>query len=262
MNIEQYKKHRKAVALEQSQERKRLVCPQCRRPLKNCLCSALQPFDPKIKVVILMHPMEAKKERIGTGRLSHLSLINSEIIVGTDFTDNSRVNAILEDPHYFPTVLYPGEESLNITNNEFNYADTQDKELVVFIIDGTWPCAKKMMTLSLNIQKLPRICFTPRKSSQFSIKHQPNELCVSTIEAIYIFLDDIQTQSKTSLFGTQHTTLLDMLKILVDFQVKCASDPTLSSYRSSTYKPKSEKKISKKWESRKIFYRDLSEDTL
>ncbi len=257
MNIEQYKKRRKEFALEQSQEHKRLVCPRCRRPLKNCLCTELQPFDPKIKVVILMHPMEAKKERIGTGRLSHLSLLNSEIVVGIDFTNNARVNNLIEDINNFPTVLYPGDKSLNITDNEFNYSDRNDKELVVFIIDGTWPCAKKMMTLSTNLQKIPRVCFTPRKSSQFSIKQQPDELCVSTIEAIYIFLDDIQKQSEKSLYGRKHETLLDMLKILVDFQIKCATDPTIQRYRSNTLKTKSEKKISKKWESRKIFFRDL-----
>ncbi len=260
MNIEQYKQRREEFEQTQSQERKRLVCPRCRRPLKNCLCSELKPFDPKIKVVILMHPMEAKKERIGTGRLSHLSLLNSEIIVGIDFTHHKRVNELIEDSNYLATVLYPGDKSLNITNNEFSYSDTKERELVVFIIDGTWPCAKKMMTLSTNLQRIPRICFTPRKSSQFSIKQQPDELCVSTIEAIYIFLDDIQEQSQQSLFERKHETLLNMLKILVDFQVKCATDPTLQNYRSSSFKTKSEKKISKKWESRKIFFRDLDDE--
>lgn len=258
MNIEQYKKRRKEFEAEQSQERKRVVCPQCRRALKSCFCSKLKPFDPKIRVVILMHPMEAKKERIGTGRLSHLSLENSEIIVGIDFTKNARVNAILEDPDSFPTVLYPGEKSLNITNDEFNYSHANGKELVVFIIDGTWPCAKKMMTLSTNLHSIPRICFTPRKTSQFSIKQQPNELCVSTIEAIYIFLDDIQKQSKTSLFGSKHETLLDILKLVVDFQIKCATDPTIPSYRNNKLKSTSEKRNSKKWESRSIFYRELT----
>ncbi len=259
MNIEQYKKQREEFEILQSQEPRRLACPACLRPLKSCFCSELKPFDPKIKVVLLMHPMEAKKERVGTGRLSHLSLINSEIIIGIDFTNNRRVNEILGDSNYFSTVLYPGEESLNITNNEFNYADTGDKELVVFIIDGTWPCAKKMMTLSKNILKLPRLCFTPRKASQFSIKQQPNELCVSTIEAIYIFLDDLQNKSESTLFGTKHETLLHQLQVLVEYQVKCASDPTRSTYRSKPMKTKSEKKISKKWEKRSIFYRELQE---
>ncbi len=256
MNIEQYKKQREAFEIEQSQKRRREVCPQCLRAVKGCFCSELKPFDPKIRVIILMHPMEAKKERIGTGRISHLSLENSEIIIGIDFSQNRRVNAILNDTNLVPTVLYPGEGSLNITDNEFNYADTAEKELVVFIIDGTWPCAKKMMTLSTNLHAIPRVCFTPRKTSQFSVKQQPNELCVSTIEAIYIFLDDMQKQSKTDLFGSKHRALLDMLKLVVDFQIKCATDPTIPSYRNSRLKSKNEKKTSKKWESRSIFYKE------
>ena len=256
MNLEQYKKRKNEFALQESQKRERVICPQCRKALKDCLCSELKPFDPKIRVVILMHPMEAKKERVGTGRVAHLSLKNSEIIVGIDFTDNARVNALINDPKLFPTVLYPGDNSLNITNDEFSYSDASGKELVVFIIDGTWPCAKKMMTLSKNLHTITRVCFTPRKSSQFLIKQQPHELCVSTIEAIYIFLDDIQNQSKTNLFGSQHETLLDMLKYIVDFQIDCATNPTSKGYRQNGFKSLEEKPASKKWETRSIFYKD------
>ena len=256
MNIDQYKKQKIERTLEQSQKHERLMCPQCRKAAKNCICEALAPFDPKIKVVILMHPMEAKKERTGTGRMAHLSLLHSEIIVGINFTHNTRVNELINDSSRFSTVLYPGDNALNITDSEFNYTHTKGKELVVFIIDGTWPCAKKMMTLSTNLHTITRVCFTPRKRSQFSIKQQPHELCVSTIEAIYIFLDDIQNQAGVELFGNQHQTLLDMLQVIVDFQISCAINPAITSYRKKAYKPNKDKKPSKKWESRSIFFRD------
>jgi len=43
-----------------------------------------------------MHPKEYKREKIGTGLMTQLQLENSEIIVGIDFTNNKRVNEILE----------------------------------------------------------------------------------------------------------------------------------------------------------------------
>ncbi len=56
------------------------------------LCS---PVHTQTKFVILMHPMEFKKIKNGTGVLSHLMLSNSEIIIDVDFSKNDRVNECL-----------------------------------------------------------------------------------------------------------------------------------------------------------------------
>ena len=48
-----------------------------------------------------MHPKEAYKQKTGTGRLAHLTLEDSEIIVGVDFTDNPRLNTLITDEKYF-----------------------------------------------------------------------------------------------------------------------------------------------------------------
>ena len=49
-----------------------------------------------------MHPKEAYKQKIGTGRLTHLSLIDSELIIGVDFTENDAVNSYINNPAYYP----------------------------------------------------------------------------------------------------------------------------------------------------------------
>lgn len=61
-------------------------CYKCFRPKDSCVCEVLKPFDPGIKFVFLMHPKEAKRQRTGTGRIAHAGLIDSEIIMGIDFT--------------------------------------------------------------------------------------------------------------------------------------------------------------------------------
>ena len=69
------------------------VCLECFRPTKSCLCDDIQSFDTVTQIVILMHPKEAKKVKMGTGRLTHLYLNNSEIRIGSDFTDDERLEA-------------------------------------------------------------------------------------------------------------------------------------------------------------------------
>jgi len=44
--------------------------------------------------------MEFKKEKVGTGRFSHLILKNSEIIVDIGFDENKRFQEVLNDPEY------------------------------------------------------------------------------------------------------------------------------------------------------------------
>ncbi len=88
----------------------RKVCMQCFRPLPQCLCPIIRPLQTRTRFIILMHPKEAKKTRNGTGRLAHLSLQNSELLFGVDFTENSRLNALISDPHYVPLVLFPGKD--------------------------------------------------------------------------------------------------------------------------------------------------------
>jgi len=49
------------------------------------------------------------QQKTGTGRLAQLSLVNSEIVIGLDFTHNKRVNEIIENPDY---EMRPDEEAL------------------------------------------------------------------------------------------------------------------------------------------------------
>ena len=86
-------------------------CEKCFRPKKTCYCKYITPINTGIKFVFLMHPKEAYKQKTGTGRLAHLTLIDSEIIVGIDFSQNKRVNALINDKNYFPLVLYPAQNA-------------------------------------------------------------------------------------------------------------------------------------------------------
>lgn len=232
-------------------------CFKCHRLQTQCLCHLIKPFDTDIHFVLLMHPMEAKKEKLGTGRISLACLKNSELIVGIDFTEDAKVKALIADQSNYCMVLYPGEKAINVSTDDVTpIKNLQGKRLVVFLIDGTWPCAKKMMKLSKNIHSLPRVSFTATHQSLFAIKEQPAEYCLSTLESIHFFLSELEKKGMEKLEG-RHDNMIDVFKTMVDFQIKCASDPTLPSYRNAKggYSDKSQRKKSKKYNSNRIVFK-------
>ena len=194
-------------------------CLKCFRPLKTCYCRFIKEVDPDIKFIFLMHPVEAYKQRTGTGRLASLSLKNSEIIIGGSFDNNKRVKELLSDCNYFPVILYPGKNSLYAET--FNFSDTsENKKLMVFLIDGTWDQARKIMHHSAILKDIPRITFKRKYVSEFRIKKQPADYCLSTIESAYYLIKELQKSGACS-SSTDAEPLIQIFKKMVQFQVDC-----------------------------------------
>ena len=169
-------------------------CHVCNRPTSVCLCELIQPFDTHTRFVILMHPKEAHKQKSGTGRLCHLALKNSRLHVGIDFTYDSKVRALIEEPEYTSVLLFPGPQAVNLSNDGYRSLTGHRGKLQVFVVDGTWPLAGKILRLSKNIQALPTVSFTPRQPSNFKFKKQPQAEYLSTIESIQLLLELGQEQ--------------------------------------------------------------------
>ena len=87
-------------------------CFKCFKPKSVCLCKYGKNLDTGIKFVFLMHPKEFRRQRTGTGYLSHLCLKDSEVIVGLDFLQNKRLSQLLANPQYFPVLMYPGQDAI------------------------------------------------------------------------------------------------------------------------------------------------------
>jgi len=198
-------------------------CLTCLWPKEHCMCKYIKPFHSDIKFVILIHPKEAKQEKSGTGRLTVASIINSDLIMGINFTDNKTVNDYLQDERYFPAVLYPGTNSINVSQGEFGKEMLGGKQLLVFLIDGTWSCAKKMMKESKNLHSIPWISFSSTKRSEFAIKQQPHELCLSTLESVHFLIDEWHRIHNIA--DHSHDTLLEVFREMISFQINCANDP-------------------------------------
>ena len=97
----------------------------------------------------------------------------------------------------------------------------------VFILDGTWPCARKMLKLSKNLQRLRRVSFDNTIQSKFIIKQQPESLCLSTIESVYTVLNLLKVG------GVEHcdtTNFLFPFEKMLEYQVECILNPHNNNY--------------------------------
>lgn len=187
----------------------------------------------RTRFVFLMHPKEFKQEKAGTGRLTHLCLPNSELQMGIAFDDHAPVQDLLRDPANHCVLLYPGPEARNLSLGELPPQELGARRLVVFAIDATWSCARKMLRLSPTLQALPRIMFTPTAPSRFIIKQQPQEGCLSTLEATHETLLALE-RGGLDVYADK-TQLLSVFDRMQRYQIECARDPSRGGYRRKPY---------------------------
>jgi len=222
------------------------------RPSSTCICKHINPFQTKTRFIILMHPKEYKKEKNGTGHMTKLQLENSEIIVGVDFTNNERVNEILAKENCSSFLLYPGK-------NNFNLSIRKSSEIIsfmgnnahIFILDGTWPCARKMLKLSENLQKLKRVSFDNKIKSKFIIKQQPESLCLSTIESVYTVLNLLK---EGDLEQCDTKDFLIPFEKMIENQLERMLNPNNKNYRPTTNSGVIPKNMYKKETERNIIF--------
>jgi DTW domain-containing protein YfiP len=148
-----------------------------------------------MRILILQHPRE-REVGIGTARMAHLALPGSILRVGVDFSRDPVVSETLEGA----ALLFPEGASRS--------PDEAPRTLVV--VDGTWPQARSLVKKNPFLQTLPRIGFQPRQPSQYRIRREPAEFCVSTIEALAEVLRILE--------GRSFDALLDPFRVMVDKQ--------------------------------------------
>lgn len=195
-------------------------CYSCYRPKSSCMCKHVHEVETRTKFVILMHPKEFKKVKNGTGHLTHLSLKNSKLFVGIDFTNHKEINSIIST--YQSYILYPSKDAINISKENLQN-DSLDvkKDVAIFIIDSTWACSLKMLRESKNLHGLKHISFESTKLSEFKIKEQPREYCLSTIESTLSLLELLHRDETENLSKNDFDRFLNPFYKMVEYQMKC-----------------------------------------
>jgi DTW domain-containing protein YfiP/uncharacterized membrane protein YsdA (DUF1294 family) len=230
----------------------RIMCYRCFWPASLCWCGSLHPMPTRTRFVFLMHPKEYKEEKAGTGRLTHLCLPNSELHMGKGFDEHEDVQALLADPMNYAVLLYPGRNALNLSDTGSSEQEAaspekpvsgltlptlrgqlESRRLVVFLLDATWSGARKMLRLSPSLQRLPRIMFTPTAPSRYIIKQQPQEGCLSTLEAVHELLLVLERNGLDRY--EQPAQLLGLFDRMQRLQMEFAADPNRPGYRRQAY---------------------------
>jgi DTW domain-containing protein YfiP len=202
----------------------RVYCSQCKKPTITCYCHHLRPFVSDPEFIILMHPNESKRS-IASGRMASLCLRNAVILEGIDFSEDEKLNAILEDPMRRSLLLFPGTWAINLslqTPAERESMFPRDERLAVIVLDGTWDEAKSIKHRSRNLATLQMISFTPPIPSRFKqVRKQPASYCFSTIESIehIIKLFDRCDDSLSD-------NLIEVFETMVQQQIKFADHRT------------------------------------
>jgi DTW domain-containing protein YfiP len=187
----------------------REVCLRCRRAKTACYCALIPTIASKTHVVFLQHPRE-RYVAIGTARMAHLGLPNSEFHVAERFDANARVQALAETAKADGTaLLFPGEGAQDLSALR---PEQMPKNLVV--IDGTWALAKKLLRLNPLLQTIPRVMFRPTRPSNYRIRAEPKDHFVSTIEAVVEVLGQIESDREKFL------PMLKAFESMVDLQIE------------------------------------------
>jgi DTW domain-containing protein len=195
-------------------------------------------METRTHFLFLLSPKEFKEEKSGTGRLTQISLANSTLHMarGKGFDDDAVVQAVLDDPRNYCVLLYPGATATNLSEPlqvPIFKAALGMRRLVVILLDATWSGARKMLFHSPSLQRLPRLMFNPSAPSRFIIKQQPQEGCLSTLEATHELL---LVLAQTGLDHYERPEqLLAVFERMQDFQLKCAADLTRPGYRRRAY---------------------------
>jgi len=198
-------------------------CYKCYRPKSSCMCKYISSFDTNTKFIILMHPKEFKKVKNGTGHFTHLTLENSELFVGIDFSNHKRINEIISTCRAY--ILYPSKDAINLSKEPLHEDIKNKKNIAIFLIDSTWSCASKIFTQSKNLQNLEHMSFDSTKLSQFKIKEQPASYCLSTIESTLTVLELLNKQGLENIEQKKIEIFLTPFNEMVKYQIKCLENP-------------------------------------
>jgi DTW domain-containing protein YfiP len=171
----------------------RALCFQCRFPQVVCLCQELpeRPIDSSVPVIIIQHPLEAKRTQ-RTDSLLLKCINNIKVIKSRKIPDEiseNTTNHIINDSSdqkAFVVLLYPCSDSVSLT--EFLKTRSVRRLLV---LDGTWQLTKEMYKASSSLCCV-HLDLLPSYQGAFVIRKPPQKGWISTAEAVASALDFIE----------------------------------------------------------------------
>lgn len=210
----------------------REICWRCHRARRACFCERIRSFECGPRFAVLIHPKE-HKHRVGTARIVELAIQGTALIRGSgpELDRNPQLQALLKDPTLQPMVLYPGPQSIDLSQAGRSLV-AQGKRLLIIAIDGTWAQAQQMVRDSRLLSCLPRIGFRPRSHSRYQFRRQPREHCLSTVEAVHEVIEILEERGIYPAPPARgQDNLIEVFEWMVQFQLSSASAGLLRSIK-------------------------------
>ncbi|XP_046426825.1 tRNA-uridine aminocarboxypropyltransferase 2 isoform X1 [Neodiprion fabricii] len=196
--------------------RMRDKCIQCRRPITVCWCLGLPNtrLSPNSRVIILQHPAEVKR-CLRTAPMLTYALEPGKCLTfrGKKFPlpHHEGLADILKDPN--TVMLYPTNDSVALDTLDPVGINGQ-KPYNLVILDGTWPQAKAMFHGSPMLYSIRSCKLVGLPTSEYVIRTQPTEGCLSTLETGTFALSILEGNSQLK------DELLRPLQYLCRFQLQ------------------------------------------
>lgn len=121
---------------------------------------------------------------------------------------HQQLEAILSAPNTI--LLYPSPSATDIRD----LFGSTNKPYNIVLLDGTWPQAKAIYTASPILHKIKQIKLLTTKVSDYIIRTQPTDGCLSTVETAAITLSLLENDN------TYRKKLMEPLKAMCEFQLQ------------------------------------------
>lgn len=169
----------------------RPLCGGCLRPRRVCVCDHLPtggPFDTETRIVLFVHPKEVKRP-LGTAPILRVCLKNLIVLEADRFPEpeeDPELHERLRAGGHRVTLLCPGPDATVLeaaTEESEEPVAPRSPALTLILVDGRWPQAKAMVNRSPWLQSIPRAVLRPKAPSGYVFRQQPEQGCLSTLEA-------------------------------------------------------------------------------
>jgi len=152
----------------------RPTCFACFRPVAHCQCGLIPTMTAHCRLLVLQHPHERRKY-YSTARLLVRAVAGARLLRGVVFAPGEIEEALAGTEGFllFPSPTSRPCEGVALSSNT-----------TVIVLDGTWSEAGKIYHRNPFLQRLPTISFAQPLRSNYRIRKQPKEHCLSTIESV------------------------------------------------------------------------------
>ena len=179
-------------------------CPQCTRPLAQCLCSLIPSMPSRTRVLVIQHPDEAK-HALNTARFVALGLQNTQLIIAETIDNIEQYFQLLG---YRACGRVPGEQA-----QELSAYQTDQLPLLLIVPDGTWRKARKILHCNPSLAALPRVSLPIGLTSRYRLRKAPIKESLATVEAVSYALDILEPK-------TDFSPLLRPFEALIEGQIQ------------------------------------------